>query len=69
MPYEMKKADPLAGFSYHKQDQPIKQKLVNKNLAIHIANHASLYSGFLIKKDIYVKFKHQKGFIDSIIPI
>lgn len=37
-----KKADPLAGFSYHKQDQPIKQKLVNKNLAIHIANHAFL---------------------------
>jgi len=24
-----RKADPLAGFSYHKQDQPIKQ-LVNK---------------------------------------
>jgi len=37
-----RKADPLAGFSYHKQDQPIKQKLVNKNLAIHIANHAFL---------------------------
>lgn len=36
-----KKADPLAGFSYHKQDQPIEK--VDKNIAIYIANHASLY--------------------------
>ncbi len=37
-----KKAGPLAGFSYHKQDQPIKQNWLIKNLAIVIANHASL---------------------------
>jgi hypothetical protein len=35
-----KKADPLVGFSYHKQDQPIEK--VDKNIAICIANHASL---------------------------
>lgn len=32
---EQKKADPLAGFSYHKQDQPIKQNWLKKHSYSH----------------------------------